>query len=77
MLGITGTSSNKSHLISGGVLREGAKFNYTIDEKVKLNLKESIPVDTFLSIQNNYDTLGGDTLSNRSRSTDSSPVRTF
>jgi len=53
VLGITGTNSNKAHLINGGVLKEGATFTQFSEM--------------------NYDTLGGDTQSNRSTSTDSSP----
>ena len=72
MLGITGTNSNKAHLINGGVLKEGATFTQ-FSEMVTTNLQDRVAVDIYLSIQN-YDTLGGDTQSNRSTSTDSSPV---
>ena len=47
MLGITGTNSNKAHLISGGVLKEGATFTQ-FSEMVIINLWDRVVVDMFI-----------------------------
>ena len=38
MLGITGTNSNKAHLINGGVLKEGATFTHFSEMVTTTNL---------------------------------------